>query len=79
MRTKAVHVETPPTAQRILDYLKQRATETTIPPSRAEIGAAVGIKSTNTVQYQLNILEEMGLVHVERGIARGITLIETPA
>ena len=46
---------------RILEFLKQRA-GTGIVPSVREICQAVGLKSTSSVQANLNVLEEKGYI-----------------
>lgn len=46
---------------RIYEYLKERA-QAGIPPTVREIGTAVGLKSTSSVQANLNALEEAGYI-----------------
>jgi len=55
------------TQQKVFDYIKDVIDERGVAPSVREIGAAVGLKSTSTVQYNLNALENAG--YIERGDA----------
>ncbi|MBE6974400.1 MAG: transcriptional repressor LexA [Ruminococcaceae bacterium] len=49
-------------AQRILEYVNQFAQEHGYAPSVREIGAAVGLKSTASVSYHIQALQEQGLL-----------------
>lgn len=44
------------------------------PPTIREIGAAVGIKSTNGVNDHLDSLERKGMIRRSRIVSRGITI-----
>ena len=55
------------TQKRVFDYIKESIDEKGIAPSVREICAAVGLKSTSTVQYHLNALAEAG--YIQRGDA----------
>ncbi len=55
------------TRKKVFDYVKETIDERGVAPSVREICAAVGLKSTSTVQYHLNALVEEGLI--ERGDA----------
>ena len=59
------------TQMRIYDYLKERA-QSGIPPSVREIGAAVGLKSTSSVQANLNALEQAGYISRDPLLKRSI-------
>lgn len=49
------------TQLKIYEYLKERIAQG-VPPSVREIGAAVGLSSTSSVQAQLNALERKGYI-----------------
>ena len=49
-------------AERILDYVNQFVQENGFPPSVREIGAAVGLRSTASVSYHLQALQDKGLL-----------------
>ena len=50
------------TAQMIVDYVNQFIQENGYSPSVREIGAAVGLRSTASVSYHLQALQEKGLL-----------------
>jgi repressor LexA len=56
--------------QHIWDYSQRRG----YPPSIREIGRAVGITSTSVVNYNLERLENEGLIERDRGQSRGLRL-----
>ena len=49
-------------AQKILEYVNQFVQENGYAPSVREIGAAVGLRSTASVSYHLQALQEKGLL-----------------
>ena len=49
------------TQEKILDFIKERMSEGSVPSIR-EICSATGLRSTSTVHYHLNILEERGYI-----------------
>ncbi len=49
-------------AQKILDYVNQFVQENGYAPSIREIGAAVGLRSTASVSYHIQALQEKGLL-----------------
>lgn len=49
-------------AQLIMDYVNQFIQENGYSPSVREIGAAVGLRSTASVSYHLQVLQEKGLL-----------------
>ena len=65
-------------AERILEYVNQFVQDNGYAPSVREIGAAVGLKSTATVSYHIQALQEKGLLLSpgakgrKRAIATGI-------
>jgi len=60
--------------QRILDFLGEYVEENSYPPSIREIGAAAGISSTSVVSYNLQRLEEKGLISRAPEVSRGLKL-----
>jgi repressor LexA len=60
----------------ILAFLRAKAAATNLPPSRAEICAATGIKSTGTVQRLLQRLDAAGYIELQPGTARAIRVID---
>jgi repressor LexA len=62
--------------QRMLEFIKQFASESGYPPSIRQIGEAVGISSTSVVNYNLNRLVEEGFVDRDQNVSRGIRLTE---
>ncbi len=58
------------TQNAIFEYISQ----TGVAPSVREIAAAVGLRSTSSVQYNLNILEEAGLIKRDANLKRTIRL-----
>jgi len=65
-------------ADRILDYVNQFVQENGYAPSVREIGAAVGLRSTASVSYHIQALQDKGLLQspgvkgMKRSIATGI-------
>ena len=49
-------------AQKIIDFVRQFTQENGFAPSIREIGAAVGLRSTSSVSYHLQQLQEKGLL-----------------
>lgn len=61
--------------EKIVEFIRRSVQDHGYPPTVREIGRAVGITSTSVVDYNLNILEHVGLVRRDREISRGIELI----
>lgn len=61
------------TQQRIYEFLVQRAQDG-VPPSVREIGAAVGLKSTSSVQSNLDALEAAGFITRDPMLKRSIRI-----
>jgi len=64
--------------RRIMNFIREFTQKKHYPPSIREIGRATGISSTSVVNYNLNILEEKGLIARDRTVSRGIKLLEWP-
>lgn len=59
------------TQKKIYEYLMERS-QSGIPPSVREIGAAVGLKSTSSVQANLDALEQAGFIERDPMLKRSI-------
>lgn len=61
--------------QAILDFIREFSARSKYPPTIREIGQHVGITSTSVVNYNLNILEQKGLIERDREKSRGLKLV----
>ena len=66
------------TQRRIYQYLSERV-EDGVPPTVREIGAAVGLKSTSSVQANLIALESAGYIERNPMHKRSIRIVNRPA
>ncbi|MBQ9227876.1 MAG: transcriptional repressor LexA [Eubacterium sp.] len=64
------------TQQRVFDYIKEVIDARGVAPSVREIGAAVGLRSTSTVQYNLNALEKAGYIERDSQLKRTIRIVK---
>ena len=62
------------TQKKMFEYIKAVISERGIAPSVREIGAAVGLKSTSNVQYNLNALEKEGFIERDPNLKRTIRI-----
>jgi repressor LexA len=62
--------------QHIKTYITRYVNDNGYPPSIREIQAACHISSTSVVDYNLNILENRGLLHRRADVSRGIKLVK---
>jgi len=60
----------------ILDYLRKMLREKAYPPTVREIGQAIGLSSSSTVQNHLNTLERKGYIKRDAAKSRAIEIIE---
>ena len=60
----------------ILDYLRKMLREKAYPPTVREIGLAIGLSSSSTVQNHLNTLERKGYIQRDPSKSRAIEMIE---
>lgn len=60
--------------QQVFDFIKDTISEKGLAPSVREIGQAVGLKSTSSVQYNLNALENAGYIKRENNLKRTIRI-----
>ena len=64
-----------PRQEEIVEYLRSRSLEGGYPPSVREIGRAVGLSSSSTVQNHLNVLERKGLIRRDPTKSRTVSLM----
>lgn len=62
------------TQKAVFDFIKDEIDEKGVAPSVREIGKAVGLKSTSTVQYNLNALEDAGYIERDPNLKRTIRI-----
>jgi repressor LexA len=62
--------------QQLLSYIEREVSTTGVPPSIREIGAALGISSTNGVRSHLKALEKKGYIHRNLRTSRGIAMLD---
>ncbi len=60
--------------EEIFNFIKQRLDDTGIAPSVREIGEAVGLRSTSSVQYNLNALEDAGYIIRDANLKRTVRI-----
>ena len=67
-------------SQQVMDYITQYIQDHGYSPSIREIGAAVGLKSTASVSYHLQILQDQGQINLPagKGVKRSISLNTRP-
>ncbi len=58
----------------IFEYIKEIISQRGIAPSVREIGEAVGLRSTSSVQYNLNALEDAGYIKRDANLKRTIRI-----
>lgn len=65
-------------AEKIVEFVQRFTQENGFPPSVREIGAAVGLRSTASVSYQLQQLQEKGLLQSpgEKGRKRTVVAVQ---
>lgn len=62
------------TQQAVLNFIREVISQRGVAPSVREIGEAVGLRSTSTVQYNLNALEKAGYIERDPNLKRTIRL-----
>lgn len=60
--------------RQIFEFIKKRISESSTAPSVREIGQAVGLRSTSSVQYNLTALEEAGYIAKDANLKRTLRL-----
>jgi repressor LexA len=68
-----------PRQEEIVEYLRSRSLQGGYPPSVREIGRAVGLSSSSTVQNHLNVLERKGLIRRDPTKSRTVLLTDFSA
>lgn len=63
--------------EQVLNYIRECQEEQGFPPTVRQIASHLNIVSLNAVRRHLQALEKKGHVNVEKGISRGIQLLET--
>ncbi len=66
-----------PRQAEILQLIRDTISETGMPPTRAEICAALGFSSPNAAEEHLRALQRKGAIEMLGGTARGIRLTES--
>ncbi|MCE5216797.1 transcriptional repressor LexA [bacterium] len=61
----------------ILDFIVATTRQRGYPPTVREIGEAVGLKSSSTVHFHLNVLQKMGLIERDGSLTRAIRARDT--
>ncbi|MEW6999077.1 transcriptional repressor LexA [Colwelliaceae bacterium BS250] len=62
--------------QQIFDFIKEKISDTGMPPTRAEIADFFGFKSANAAEEHLKALAKKGFIEMLPGTSRGIRLAE---
>ena len=62
-------------SEKIVEFVRQFTQENGFPPSMREIGAAVGLRSTASVSYHLQQLQDKGLLQSPGGKGRKRTVV----
>ncbi len=62
------------TQRAVFEYIKEVISDRGVAPSVREIGNAVGLRSTSTVQYNLNALEKAGYIERDPNLKRTIRI-----
>lgn len=65
-----------PRQSQILDLIREAVAVRGMPPTIAELAAALGVKSTHGVRGHLQALERKGAIELMSGVSRGIRLLE---
>lgn len=62
--------------QAVLDFIQQSVAEAGFPPTIAEITAAFGVRSTNSIRGHLKALARKGCIELVPSASRGIRLLK---
>ena len=62
--------------KRVLEFISQQIKQNGYPPTVRDIGAALGIKSTSTVQKSMEILEQEGYIKKQAGKRRAFEVVQ---
>ena len=58
----------------VLTFISEHIDNIGFPPTRNELSAHFGFRSPNAAESHLRVLEKKGMIRIERGRSRGITL-----
>lgn len=75
-QNKAQAVKLSERQRHIMDFIRQSLSERGYPPTMREIGEAVGLSSPSSVKYQLQVLEEKGLLRRDPISTRAIEIVD---
>jgi repressor LexA len=62
----------------VLEFIKEKVVSTGMPPTVAEITAAMGVSSTNGIRGHLQALNRKGAIELVPNSSRGIRLLDQP-
>jgi repressor LexA len=65
-----------PRQQQIFDLIREKISDTGMPPTRAEIATCFGFKSANAAEEHLKALAKKGYIEMLPGTSRGIRLAQ---
>ena len=61
--------------QEVFDLIRDRITQTGMPPTRAEIAQQLGFRSPNAAEEHLKALARKGVIEIVSGASRGLRLL----
>ena len=61
--------------KQILKFISEFIDKHKFPPTRSELSAHFGFKSPNAAEAHLRALQKKSVIHIERGVSRGISLL----
>lgn len=64
--------------RQVLEFIREELTASGMPPTVAEITAAMGVSSTNGIRGHLQALERKGVIELIPNTSRGIRLLDQP-
>jgi len=65
--------------KQVLNFISEFIEKNKFPPTRSELSAHFGFRSPNAAEAHLRALEKKSVIGIERGAARGITLLPLAA
>jgi len=65
--------------KQVLNFISEFIEKNKFPPTRSELSAYFGFRSPNAAEAHLRALEKKSVIGIERGAARGITLLPLAA
>lgn len=64
-----------PSQQQLYDFITHFINQHGFAPTHRELSDGLGLKSTNSIRRQLNVLERKGYIEIKNDISRGINLL----